>query len=244
MKKIYCFIPARLKSTRLPNKMLLDVNKKKLINHVYDQCKKNKFFNEVYIATCDKILADLALENFAKFIMTSSKHKDCVSRVIEAVIKKRNINENDYIVIVQGDEACVTSKILNNFCRVIMEKKYNYYNLISQINHKRDFYTKSVVKCAINKKNEIIFMTRYAIPFNKSKKLKNIKTYRQSGIIGFTKKSLINFSKFKKRYCEIYEEIDMLRILEAGDKILSHKVNARMLGVDTKEDYKELLKII
>ena len=41
--------------------------------------------------------------------MTSLKHKDCISRVVEAVKKKGNkINSSDYIVVVQGDEVCIT----------------------------------------------------------------------------------------------------------------------------------------
>ena len=59
-KKIFCFIPARLKSTRLPNKMTLKIKGKKLLNFVYDICIKNKLFHEVYVATCDKFLENIS----------------------------------------------------------------------------------------------------------------------------------------------------------------------------------------
>ena len=95
-----------------------------------------------------------------------------------------------------------------------------------------------------NDKNEIIFMTRHPIPFNKSNKLKIFKTYRQTGVIAFTKKSLLKYSKLNQNYFEKYESIDMLRVLESGFKICSFKSKKRMIGLDTKSDYKELKKIL
>tara|TARA_B100000787_G_C16163829_1_gene282820 strand:- start:665 stop:1405 length:741 start_codon:yes stop_codon:yes gene_type:complete len=244
-KKIFCFIPARLKSTRLPNKMTLKIKGKKLLNFVYDICIKNKLFHEVYVATCDKFLENISKKNEAKVVMTSSKHKDCISRVVEAVKKQGNkIHPNDYIVVVQGDEVCITKDILSKFCKVILNKNSEYYNLISKVHSKKDLLSSSVVKCALNIRDEIIFMTRYPIPYEKNAKLKTLYNYRQSGIIAFSKKSLIRYSKLSQHYLEKFESIDMLRVLENGFKIQSYKVDKRMIGVDTLRDYKEVTKIL
>ena len=244
-KKIFCFIPGRLKSSRLPNKMTLKIKGKTLLNFVHDICIKNKFFHEVYVATCDKVLKDMSKKNKSKVIMTSLKHKDCISRVVEAVKKKGNkINSSDYIVVVQGDEVCITKDILNKFCKVILNKKSEYYNLISKVHSKKDLLLNSVVKCALNNKDEIIFMTRHPIPFEKNAKLKTLENYRQSGIIAFTKKSLLRYTKLSQHYLEKFESIDMLRVLENGFKIQSYKIDKRMIGVDTLKDYKEVTKIL
>ena len=177
--------------------------------------------------------------------MTSLKHKDCISRVVEAVKKKGNkINSSDYIVVVQGDEVCITKDILNKFCKVILNKKSEYYNLISKVHSKKDLLLNSVVKCALNNKDEIIFMTRHPIPFEKNAKLKTLENYRQSGIIAFTKKSLLRYTKLSQHYLEKFESIDMLRVLENGFKIQSYKIDKRMIGVDTLKDYKEVTKIL
>ena len=221
-KKIFCFIPARLKSSRLPNKMTLKIKGKTLLNFVHDICIKNKFFHEVYVATCDKVLKDMSKKNKSKVIMTSLKHKDCISRVVEAV----------------------TKDILNKFCKVILNKKSEYYNLISKVHSKKDLLLNSVVKCALNNKDEIIFMTRHPIPFEKNAKLKTLENYRQSGIIAFTKKSLLIYTKLSQHYLEKFESIDMLRVLENGFKIQSYKIDKRMIGVDTLKDYKEVTKIL
>ena len=244
-KKIICFIPARLKSSRFPNKMIFKIKGKKIVNFVYDICKKNPSIEEVYVATCDKIIKNISTKNNAKVIMTSSKHKDCISRIVEAVKKKgKSIKLSDYILIVQGDEVCISDKILNDFCKIIRKKNLNYYNLISKINLKKDLLSDSIIKCAINNKDEIIFMTRNPIPYEKNFKLKKINTYRQTGVIAFTKKTLLDYSKLKQNYLEKYESIDMLRIIENGLKIQAYKVKKRMIGVDTPKDYREVKKIL
>ena len=74
--------------------------------------------------------------------------------------------------------------------------------------------------------------------------MKKIETYRQTGVIAFTKKKLLNFSRLKKNYLEKYESIDMLRIIENGYKIKAYKVKKRMIGVDTPKDYREVKKIL
>ena len=244
-KKIICFIPARLKSSRFPNKMILKLKGKRIINLVYDICKKNSLFDDVYVATCDQIIENISKKNNAKVINTSSKHQDCISRVVEAVKKIGNqIKSNDYILIVQGDEVCISNKILNDFCKTIKKKESDYFNLLSKINLKKDLISDSIIKCAINKNDEIIFMTRCGIPYEKNFKLKKIETYRQTGVIAFTKKKLLNFSRLKKNYLEKYESIDMLRIIENGYKIKAYKVKKRMIGVDTPKDYREVKKIL
>lgn len=124
------------------------------------------------------------------------------------------------------------------------KKRLDYFNLLSKIDLKKDLLSDSIIKCATNHKDEIIFMTRRAIPYEKNFKLKKINTYRQTGVIAFTKKALINYSKLKKNYLEKYESIDMLRIIENGYKIQAFKIKKRMIGVDTPKDYREVKKIL
>ena len=72
MSSFYCFIPARLKSTRFPNKMLVNVKGKSLIRYVYKKCLKSNIFKNVVVATCDKKIFREINDNKGKAIMTSS----------------------------------------------------------------------------------------------------------------------------------------------------------------------------
>ena len=58
--RIFCFIPARLKSKRFPNKMIKVLNGKRIINFVYDICRNNPLLQKVYVATCDKLISDIS----------------------------------------------------------------------------------------------------------------------------------------------------------------------------------------
>ena len=99
MKKIVV-IPARLNSSRLPGKVLLDLNGKTVVQRVYEQCLKAKNIDAVYIAT-DSLEVKQSCENFTKNIMmTKDTLESGTDRVAEAV---KNI-ECDVIINVQGDE--------------------------------------------------------------------------------------------------------------------------------------------
>ena len=87
MTDIYCYIPARLKSSRFPNKMLKPINDKPLVNYVYDKCLKGKYFKKVIVATCDNLIKKVE-EAGGEAVLTSHLHKGCISRIAEAVLKK------------------------------------------------------------------------------------------------------------------------------------------------------------
>ena len=63
MSNFYCLIPARLKSSRFPNKMLKLIHDKPLIQYVYDKCLKSKIFKKVLVATCDKEIYNIIIDN-------------------------------------------------------------------------------------------------------------------------------------------------------------------------------------
>ena len=90
MPAFYCFIPARLKSTRFPNKMLAHIGQDTLIKYVYKKCSKSNIFKKVVVATCDKKIFEEINDIKGHVTMTSHQHKGCISRIAEAVIKKRN----------------------------------------------------------------------------------------------------------------------------------------------------------
>ena len=74
----------------------------------------------------------------------------------------------------------------------------------------------------------------------KNLKLKKIETYRQTGVIAFTKKTLLKYYRLKKNYLEKYESIDMLRIIENGYKIQTAEINSDCIAVDCPEDLKRI----
>ena len=108
MKKI-CIIPARMGSSRFPGKPLEKANGMPLIVHVAKRCMLSRNLDYVVVATCDVEIKQICEQYNIHSIMTSNKHERCTDRVSEAVAKlELELNDEDLILMVQGDEILVT----------------------------------------------------------------------------------------------------------------------------------------
>ena len=83
-------IPARLGSSRLPNKPMKRINGIPMIGHVYSRVNMSDILDETYVATCDKEIYDYIQSIDGKAIMTSSDHERASDRSAEAMIKIEN----------------------------------------------------------------------------------------------------------------------------------------------------------
>lgn len=226
--------------------MLKPINKKPLVNYVYDKCLKGKYFKKVIVATCDNLIKKKVEEAGGEAVLTSHLHKGCISRIAEAVLKNKKIKLNDYICIVQGDEVLVDNKILNSLCKFIINnyKKINVINVLSKIKNHDEYKLLSVIKAIIGKNKNIIYMARTLITHSIKKFNKNISknVFRQTGIIALKKRELIKYYKLKRTFFEKKESIDMLRFIENDIDIKSFIISRTMIGIDTEQDYINFIK--
>ena len=102
MTKTIILIPSRLGAQRLPNKPLLKINNKSLINHVYEKGKSTGI-GDVYVATGDKEIFQEVINNKGKCILTKKDHKTGTDSIFEAY-EQLDQNDIDYIINLQGDE--------------------------------------------------------------------------------------------------------------------------------------------
>jgi len=239
--KIISIIPARMGSSRFPGKPLAKINGIPMIQHVYNNVKKNKLISEVVVATCDKVIFDFVKSINGVAVMTSRKHKRASDRCYEAMLKleKRKKIKYDIVVMVQGDEPMVNSKMIDAAIRPLLKnKKINVVNLLSSIKNKKDFKDPNFIKVVHDKNYNALYFSRSHIPnikFNKNAYIKN-----QVCVIPFRRDFLIKYNRMKPTPLEKIESIDMLRILENGYKVFLVKTNYFSHAVDTKKD---LLKV-
>ena len=143
MKKVI-IIPARLDSSRLPKKVLLDLKGKTVIQRVYEQCLKVKNVDGVYIAT-DSIEIKEVCETFTNnVIITKSTHKSGTDRIGEAV----SAIDCDIVINVQGDEPFIQPDQIDELCSILNEK-IELATLIKKIEKIDELFDK-------NKPNEIV----------------------------------------------------------------------------------------
>ena len=228
--KVVVIIPARMESRRFPGKPLARIHGRPMVEHVYRRVQRARLVDEVYLATCDKEIANESEKFGGKVIMTSSSHTRGLDRVAEAAKKV----EADIVINVQGDEPTVDPATLDAAISYFkQERDIQCLNLTAPIKEWVVFTNENVVKTIINRKNEILYFSRQPIPTQMQKDFKG--AIKQIGIYLIHKELLIRFSRWRESPLEMTERVDMLRILENGYSI--HAFGSKdMIGVDTPED--------
>ena len=119
MTKTIILIPSRLAASRLPNKPLLKINNKSLINHVYEKGEASNI-GDVYVATSDKEIFDEVISNNGKCILTQKNHSTGTDRIFEAYENLKR-NDVDYIINLQGDEPLIDTNDIINLNKLAMD---------------------------------------------------------------------------------------------------------------------------
>lgn len=236
--KTIVVIPARLESLRLPNKILLNISGKTLIQRVYEQVKKAKNIDDIYIATDSKKIYDVVNKFGGKSILTSSKHKSGTDRIAEAI---ENIQATN-IINVQGDEPLINPDLIDNLVEVFQKNKDIYFaTAMIRIKNPKDLDNPNVVKVITDLQNNAIYFSRSKIPF--SENIVN-NYFKHIGIYIYKKDFLLKYSRLNQTPLEKMESLEQLRAIENGFKIQMIETNYESIGVDTLEDLEKVREII
>lgn len=237
--KIVGVIPARYASTRFPGKPLADICGKPMIWWVYQQAKKVKELDEVYVAIDDERIQDVCERLGMEYIMTSSKHPTGTDRVAEVA---RKIVADIYVNI-QGDEPLINpdsiTKVITPF---IENKKIQVTNLMCKIKNPVDVTNCTIPKVITNKDNRGIFLTRTPAPYPKGSL--DFFYYKQVCAYGFRKESLELFSNTPRGTIEIIEDIEILRFIENNIFVQFIEVDSSTVAVDTEKDLEIVRQIV
>lgn len=236
--KVIGLIPSRLKSSRLKHKSLLKLGSIPMVIHTYLRAKLAKELDEVIICCDDEKIREVCKKYNAKSIMTSQKHINGTERISEAYLKIKK--KFDLIVDIQGDEPLIDP---NNIDKVInFHKKNLSADIILPTLRSYKKSSKNIVKVLINNKKDVIYLSRYNLPFNFKKK--NNFYLKHLSIISFKPNKLIQFYNSKPTFSEKIEGIELLRALEIGMKIKTTILEGDSFSVDVKEHYNKAKKFI
>jgi len=234
-------IPARLESTRLPNKVLLDLNGKSIIHRVHDQCLKVKNIDAVYIATDNDIIIEHCKLFSHNIIKTKNTHSTGTDRVAEAISKI----ECDNVINIQADEPFIKVSLIEDLVLQFMESDVCMVSAMHKIKTLEELSNPNNVKVCVDKKMNAMYFSRSPIPYQRDSLLigfDSINYYKHIGIYGYTKEFLSRYSKMDITEIEIIEKLEQLRVLENGYTIRMVLTDEQTLGIDTLEDYKEAQK--
>lgn len=255
-KIIIAIIPARLVSTRLPNKLLLSLAGKPLILHTVEQAKQVRSIARVIVATdSDEILRVIEASG-NEAILTSETHQSGSDRIAEVAEK---LPENSIIVNVQGDEPLISPRTIQKAIDAILsDDSIDIATTCELIRDTSDVLSSDVVKVVTDENDFALYFSRSPIPFPREavKKYATLETalrqekdlltlYRKhTGIYVYRREFLLKYTKLKQTNLEKTEMLEQLRALENGAKIKVVEVAESSIGVDTREDFERVYNLL
>ena len=232
--KVVIVIPARWASTRFAGKPLALINKVPMIERVYRKAIKSKEADKVIVATDNLKIFNFCQKNKINIIMTSKKCRSGIERVYE-VSKKTNY---DIYVNLQGDEPLINPKSIDKVIRALKKNiVYDYHistGCAPENNLKQD-KKNSLCFLVMSKSNDVLYVSRSAIPFNYSSK--KIKFYRTIGLFACKKEILKKFFKIKSELAK-YENLEILKFLENDIKVKAVSIKEKIADVNYPSDIK------
>ena len=234
-------IPARVASSRFPNKVLVDINGYPM---VIATALRVKEVDDVIIATdSDRVIKEAKKHNF-EAIMTSDSHKSGTDRVNE-VANILKLKDSEIVINVQADEPFIEPEVVQSlYKRVKLALDRDEDVLMCSCYKKIDSILANDphhVKVVIDKNSYALYFSRSKIPYET--KLQN-EYLGHLGIYGFSKKSLNKFCLLKSSPLEEMEKLEQLRALYHGEKIAMIEVKSSSFGIDTVEDLKRALQTL
>lgn len=240
--KIIVGIPARMNSSRFPKKPLCDILGKPMIQHVYERCK-SKYINS-FVATCDKEIYDKIVSIGGKCIMTSKDINRPGLRIAEAC-KELNLDDNDIVVVVQGDEPLIYPSMIEEATKPLIyswdREDIMCTHLVTEATQE-ELDDINEVKAIANNTMDAMFFSRASIPSNA--RTNDMPRLKQVCIFAFRYKNMKEFYNLKPTPLEIAESIEMMRAIEHNKLIRLVKTKHKTKSVDTEKDRKEVERIM
>ncbi|WP_440928206.1 3-deoxy-manno-octulosonate cytidylyltransferase [Candidatus Pelagibacter sp.] len=238
--KTLVIIPSRMSATRLPGKPLLKINGLSIISHVSKKAEEANI-GDVIVATEDQEIIDDVKGNGFNAIMTSNKHKTGTDRIHEA-LKKSNIKDVDFIMNLQGDEPAIDIQDLVRLNDKMLQNSSKIGTLASIIKENKNLKNENIVKVITeNALAENNFPKGISF-LRMSERIDNI--YHHIGVYCYSKDSLERFVQLSQSKNEIENRLEQLRALDNNIDINVSLAKSSPVGVDTKEDYLALKKIM
>lgn len=243
---IVAIIPARMGSSRYPGKPLALIHSVPMVGHVAFRTAMSSILSDTYVATCDRIIEDYCKKADLKCIMTGDQHVRCSTRTAEALLKieEQTGKRIDIVVMVQGDEPMVTPEMITAAVEpMLADASVNVVNLMAEMATITEFEDPNEVKVVVDGNSDALYFSREPIPSRK-KGADKVPMRKQVCIIPFRRDYLLKYNAMNETPLEIYESVDMLRILEHGDKVRMVPTAERTLSVDTPQDLANVVRLM
>ncbi len=246
-------LPARLASTRLPGKLLLDRTGRTVLEHTVAQARAAKkaypgVFRTILVACDDPKLMDLSHRAGAQAVLTRPDHPSGTERIAEAAAGLKE----QFIVNVQADEPEMTVESIHQVATLLTEgpKEIPMATLATPIFDEATWRKPNVVKVVIGAEGRALYFSRSPIPFPReendataawNKDGRRVYGLHHLGIYAYRRDFLLQISSLPPSRLEKLEKLEQLRVLEAGYGIRVGIAAAHPPGIDTPDEYEQFV---
>jgi len=237
-------IPARMKSTRFPGKILADINGKPMLWHVYQGASKARCISDVWIITDSQEVYDQASSWGAQVLMTEEHWPSGTARIASVADQL----EADIIVNVQGDEPLITGQVVDLLIEALEASDADVATPVYRITNIEDVTNPNVVKVVRAADHRALYFSRSPIPHVRDLEMSEWPTaapfWGHAGVYAYQRSVLQEYLRLPEGVMEIAEKLEQLRLLEAGKQILTVEIDYRPEAVDTPADQGKVQKIL
>lgn len=214
-------IPARYASQRLPGKLLLDLNGKPVIEHVWNAARQSDA-TSVVVATDDERILETVQGFGGNCVMTSSDHTSGSDRIAECA-RLLGWSDDELIVNLQGDEPAMPPMCLDQVAHLLAEDaNSDVATLCWPVEAAAELDDPNIVKVVLSRAGRALYFSRSVIPHcrgaadSEAAMASGAPYYRHLGIYAYRYRALKQFTAAAPTALEEAERLEQLRFMELG----------------------------
>ena len=234
-------IPARLASTRLPNKPLADLGGKPMVVRVAERARESGATRIIVATDAPSILAACEAHGI-EACMTRADHPSGTDRIAEVALTL-DLAPDEVVVNLQGDEPLIDPALLAA-CAALVQEGVPMATVAHPIHEVADVFNPNVVKVVLDKTGRALYFSRATIPWHrdafaasKDSLPAGYSPLRHVGLYAYSNAFLQAYPALESSPLETIEALEQLRVLWHGYPIAVHITDsAPPAGVDTPDD--------
>lgn len=234
-------IPARLASTRLPEKLLLSVGGKSILQYTYEAARRSRIAVGVIAAVDDPRLAHEVASFGGQARLTSPDCQSGTDRIAELAAE---MPEVDIFVNVQGDEPEIDPAAIDLVAQTLIDHpEADMATVARPIRDADDLNNPNCVKVVIGGNHRAIYFSRAAVPFPREGLTPAVLQreppvyWHHIGLYAYRRDFLVWFAAQPPAPLEEVEKLEQLRAIDADRRIVVARVESAATGIDTLQDF-------
>lgn len=229
-------IPARLGSTRFPEKVLASATGKPLVQHVVEGARRAASARRVVVATDHPRVREALASLGTDVIMTDASHPNGTSRLAEAAAKLA-LGDDEIVVNAQGDEPEMAGEVIDAAVRALGQEGVSVGTVATPLAAGQDPGNPNLVKVIRDQAGRALYFSRSPIPLYRDAGVTAPVRLRHVGVYAYRVAFLRRYVAMTPTPLELAEQLEQLRVLEHGLRIGVEIVAAAPEGIDTPEQY-------